>query len=207
MGGTIFAMKEYLKDSEVYFGLLRMSFGKQPYRRSWTVMFHWTGPGVGLVKRGKLNAKKGKISEMLRPFSCAITLNQIEDVTVENVIQRARKIFVVDGDDDDDTEASNESMLAQFKAALEEEEKVNANVEHVLSADKEENDLSIDEILQLIRDREDPTNWMVLHPIPEYRKFAGAVTKPKDNAPAGRITTPRGKTPRQGSTRKFNFVG
>merc|ERR1719483_527283 len=39
--GTIFAMKEYLKDKEVYFGLLRMSFGTQPYRRSWTVMFHW----------------------------------------------------------------------------------------------------------------------------------------------------------------------
>ena len=41
-------------------------------------MFHWTGPGVGVVKRGKLNSKKGKMEDMLRPFNASVTLNHIE---------------------------------------------------------------------------------------------------------------------------------
>jgi len=199
--GTIFAMKEFLKDKEVYFGLLRMSFGTQPYRRSWIVMFHWTGPGVGMVKRGKLNSKKGAMEEFLRPFSAVVTLNHIDDVTVENIITRCRNIFVVDGEDDDVADASNADMMKQFQAALEEEEKLNANVEKVLAVDKEEDDLSIDEVMATIRNREDPTNWLVLHPIPEYRRYSRAVSRT-----ASLANTPR-RTPRSASQRKFNFVG
>merc|ERR1719495_2580964 len=136
---------------------------------------------------------------MLRPFNASVTLNHIEDITVENIITRCRNIFVVDGDDDG-VQDSNEEMMAAFQAALEEEEKLNANVEKVLDVDKEEDDLSIDEVMAQIRDRENPTNWLVVHPIPEYRRFSRAVSRS-----ASAANTPR-RTSRTASTRKFNFA-
>merc|ERR1712156_273413 len=108
-----------------------------------------------MAKRGKLNSKKGVMTEKLRPFNCAINLNHTEDVTVENVIHRVRNIVVVDGDDDDIADSNNSKMLEQFRAALEEEERHNANVDQVLNVDKEDDDITLDELVALIRNREE----------------------------------------------------
>jgi len=219
--GTIFAMKEFLNDKDVYFGLLRLSFGARPYRRSWVVMFHWTGPKVGVVKRGKLNAKKGDMSDLLRPYHVQISINSKEDVTVENVINRVRDIVVVDGiDEDGDGKVDENEIINAFRKALEEEEEMNANVEQVLKVDKDEDGLTPAQIIEKLRDGDDGTNFAVFNPIPEKRKFSRAVSRGSSmsgsllvpTTPGGRGTKNysgdrRGAGMRQKSSRKFNFVG
>jgi len=140
---------------------------------------------------------KININLFLKPLPPAGRLCPPDPPLKINVVVFLR--FVVDGNDDG-VQDSHEQMMQMFQAALEEEEKLNANVEKVLDVDKEEDDLSIAEVMAQIRDRENPTNWLVVHPIPEYRRFSRAVSRS-----ASAANTPR-RTPRTASTRKFNFA-
>lgn len=135
-GGTIYAMRKHLSENEVLFGLLRMSFGVVPYRRSHFVMFTWVGPKLKRVKRGKLIARKPRMYEMLQPHNIQLELINIEQVTVENIITRVRNIVTIDGEDDESAEIAEAKLIEEFEKALAEEEAANAAKEKKLDADK-----------------------------------------------------------------------
>jgi len=173
-------MRQNLADDQVYFGLLRMSFGVTPYRRCHTVMIHWVGPKVGPVKRGKLSSKAQYMSRMLLPYGVTIQLGHESEVTVQNIITRVRKTVVVDGHEDESPEIQDAHMMEEFQKALEEEEERNKNAKKVLKADMSSADITTEdtvdeqkaqvisknftETCRLIHDSDEQVNWILLEP-------------------------------------------
>jgi len=167
-GGSMYEMVKHLDTRNVLWGLLRMSFGVRPYRRAHWVMIHWTGPRVPNVKRGKMNAKYGKMDQLLRPFNVPLSFNRLEDFTPRNTIERVREIVVTDGMDEEgpeDDEQVNQLLYEQFKAALAEEQKVNEKVQKKLKVDREEDgELTLPEIIEMVRTPEEDVNWVLISP-------------------------------------------
>jgi len=185
--GTIFAMRENLAADQVYFGLLRMSFGVTPYRRSHTVMIHWVGPKVNRIKRGKLSAKAAFMANLLLPYGVTIQLGNIEEVTVENIITRVRKIVNVDGHEDESPEIQDARLMEEFQKALAEEEERNKNAKKVLKADMSQDVITesavaeaqtkvlktnYTETCKLIHDPDEEINWLLLEPKFATRKIS-----------------------------------
>lgn len=196
--GTIFALRQNLVDDNVLFGLLRLSFGVMPYRRTHFILLHWVGPKTKNVKRGKLNARAEAMSKMLEPWGIKLELKGAEEITVANIIHRVRNIVVVDGDENDPEEVTEQKLIEEFNRALEEEEKANANKDHTLQADKEgdgEEDLeiigtpvvpqspkirskddvkkietTITETITLVQERDETINWILLQPNKKKKK-------------------------------------
>jgi len=165
--GSIYTMKENFTTNDVLWGLIRLSFGVRPYRRSHWVMIHWTGPRTPAVKRGRLNAQYNRMDALLRPFGVALQFTRLEDFNVHTVIDRVRDIVVTDGDDDDDNELDKSKKLVEaFKAALEEEQEVNENVDKRLKVDREtKGDLTLSEIVDYVRLPDSKEiNWMLVSP-------------------------------------------
>jgi len=166
--GSIYGMKENFATNDVMWGLIRLSFGVRPYRRSHWVMIHWIGPRTPAVKRGRLNAQYNKMDALLRPFGVSLQFTRLEDFNVHNVIDKVRDIVVTDGyDDDDDGEQDKARKLVEaYKAALEEEEEHNENVDKRLKVDREtKGDLTLAEIVDYVRlpDSKD-INWVLVSP-------------------------------------------
>merc|ERR1711951_289031 len=122
-------------DNDVLFGLLRLSFGVMPYRRTHFVLLHWVGPKTKNVKRGKLNARAERMAKMLEPWGIKLELKGADQITVANIIHRVRNIVVVDGDAE---ELIEQKLIEEFNKALAEEEKANENRDRTLKADKQE---------------------------------------------------------------------
>lgn len=70
--GGLEEMKEYFDMDKVMFGVLRLSFGKDPPVTK-HVFIHWIGPDTGTVKRGRWNDKVFKAKDHVKEF---VTLNQ-----------------------------------------------------------------------------------------------------------------------------------
>jgi len=196
--GTIFALRQNLKDNDVLFGLLRLSFGVMPYRRTHFVLLHWVGPKTKIVKRGKLNARADRMAKMLTPWGIKLELKGAEQITVANIIHRVRNIVVVDGDEEDPEEVIEQKLIEEFNKALAEEEKANANKDRTLKADKEEEEeveevggptagmpkspktsskddvkrveKTITETITLVSDRDAEVNWILLQPLKKKKK-------------------------------------
>jgi len=194
-GGTIYKMREFLDPEQVIFGLLRMSFGVIPYRRNHFVMLMWVGKKVQRIKRGKMAARRPNMYELLKPHNIQIELERPDQVTVENIITRVRKIVVIDGDEDESAEIQEAKLMEEFEAALREEEEANANREKMLDADKpqETPDLiecattmkpqlsnttfeTVDQLLTYsdkITDVDDAMNWMLIQHTKPKKKRKG----------------------------------
>jgi len=134
--GTIFALRQNLKEDTVLFGLLRLSFGVMPYRRTHFVLLHWVGPKTKNVKRGMLNARADRMAKMLEPWGIKLELKGADEITVENIIHKVRSIVVVDGEEEDPEEIIEQRLIEEFNKALEEEENANKNKDRTLEADK-----------------------------------------------------------------------
>eukprot|EP00492_Amphilonche_elongata_P001369 TRINITY_DN1852_c0_g1_i1.p1 TRINITY_DN1852_c0_g1~~TRINITY_DN1852_c0_g1_i1.p1 ORF type:complete len:169 (+),score=23.91 TRINITY_DN1852_c0_g1_i1:33-509(+) len=108
---------------DVLFGLLRLSFGVIPFRRTHFVLLHWVGPKTKRVRRGKLNARANRMAKMLEPWGIKLELKGAEQITVANIIHRVKNIVTVDGEEDDAGEVIEQKLIEEFNRALEEEEK------------------------------------------------------------------------------------
>lgn len=189
--GTIFALRQNLTNDTVLFGLLRLSFGVMPYRRTHFVLLHWIGPKCKRVKMGKLNARAERMAKMLEPWGIKLELKGSEEITVANIIHRVRNIVVVDGDEEDPEEVIEQKLIEEFNKALAEEEKANANTDRTLKADKEDEveeigspvnvgksskkdvrkvETIITEMITLVTDRDGNMNWTLIQPIKNAKK-------------------------------------
>ena len=119
--GNLSAIREELKDDEVMYGLMRLSFGSGKFKRSHWVYFLWTPDSMTHeYKKGRLRMKyvsyNGEMQRLLAPWTVSLTVEHKEKVTIKDWIMRVKKTVVVDGAD----EAFSEEA---FKKALEEERK------------------------------------------------------------------------------------
>eukprot|EP01043_Picozoa_sp_COSAG02_P003711 COSAG02_NODE_92_length_37588_cov_135.916242_38_plen_358_part_00 len=123
--GSIPEMRQFLAEDRVLYGLVRAGFGAGAFKRVKFLFWHWTGPNVSMVKRGKWNAEKDGMQELMRPFTMDMTANNVEETEVDYVVDAIKAVIVSDGDDD------SESMIsvAAFLEAIKEEQEA-AKAQH-----------------------------------------------------------------------------
>eukprot|EP01084_Bolivina_argentea_P050093 92105_1 len=116
--GALNELRSELKDDEVQYGLMRLSFGSGKFKRSTWVYFLWTPDTMSIIhkknqKRMKHVSYNGAMQNILKPWTVSLTAETKEKVTIDEWILRVKKVVVVDGDE----EITEES----FRKALEDE--------------------------------------------------------------------------------------
>merc|ERR1712091_234389 len=98
-----------------------MSFGSGKWRRSHWIFIRWSGDDVhgikAMTRRSEHLSYEKFMGDMLQPWGMEVETSVKEDVSVESLILRVRKLVVVDGNDDYDYSAKS------FEVALEETKK------------------------------------------------------------------------------------
>jgi len=88
-------MRECLRMDKVLFGLLRLSFGKEPHTKTKWVFLQWTGPETPTVKRGRWIGRSVEAQEKLRRH---VTLNHhhkandTEDLSLSCIIDAVKRL-------------------------------------------------------------------------------------------------------------------
>lgn len=167
-GGSVPELAKALADDAVQFGVVRMSFGAGRFRRTKWIFVHWLGPSCGALRRGRDNAALGSIRPALGPTSADLQADERQEMELEAVIDRVRRIFVVDGDIDAEEAAAVVSVEA-FNAALKEDE-ARMRQEFGLPDDGEDGAAkgggvplpSLGDAVAKIRNKSDPTNWLLV---------------------------------------------
>jgi len=141
--GQLHDLRKELKEDQVQYGLMRLSFGSGRFRRSHWVFFVWTpdemtrNPNLTPQERGAKNKQRmlhvsyrAEMQKMLSPWNVAIVAETFEKVTIEDWLLRVRKTVVVDGNDELFTQEAilkalneEEEYLKQLKLKEEEAKK------------------------------------------------------------------------------------
>uniref|UniRef100_A0A7S2MK62 ADF-H domain-containing protein n=2 Tax=Octactis speculum TaxID=3111310 RepID=A0A7S2MK62_9STRA len=178
-GGSVEEMREKaLAADEVLYGLVRMGFGTGRFRRNYWFFVHWIGPEVAVVKRGRHNAAVGAMQAICNPFACSVTANDIDDITLPDVIAKLKSSVVVEGAAKGERRKTHGEniqdafSLEAFQQALREEQQENAEffgvdpdaidgAEDAEEVEEEEFDMAA--ILQKIKNEQDPLNWAIFN--------------------------------------------
>ena len=167
-GGGVEEMRNSLESDQVYFGLLRMGFGKGTFRRCKLIFVHFSGEDVNALRRGKLNAQE----ESMRRIVGSVNLSQFaatrEELSLGDLIERVKSTTRIDGDADDT--ASDLYSLESYMVAVEEDseamkrefaDEITATSDGECAHEKEDKCPSIGEALESIRSRREPWNWLL----------------------------------------------
>jgi hypothetical protein len=109
--------------SEMLHGLLRVSFGKGKLRRSKWAYIAWIGQHLPAVKRGRQLGEIGPMQDLFRKEATLTTTFEFtdpDDFTTEGVLERIRKVALLDGDASEAEGFSYQSYLE----ALEEDKQL-----------------------------------------------------------------------------------
>merc|ERR1719478_722251 len=149
---------------EMLHGLLRVSFGKGKLRRSKWAYIAWIGQQLGAVKRGRLLGQIGPMQDLFRKEATLTTTFEFtdpEDFTTEAILERIRKVALLDGDASEAEGFSYESYLE----ALEEDQKLALDPVDDLGDTEEEQDPDappdLRETLRALSDETSEYNWAV----------------------------------------------
>lgn len=158
---SINEMLDDVKDDEVLGGILRMGFGSGTFRRVKHIAIWWSGEKVGAVKRGKFNAKKKRIMELLKPWAFNYSCQKKEDLTVKHLIDIVHQKLAVDGNTDSAHDPFSEEA---FYEALGEEMKANAEFFGVddSAGGRTTYDWSPEEACRNLKDDGYGINWVLL---------------------------------------------
>lgn len=162
--GSIPEMREFLAEDQVLYGLVRAGFGAGTFKRVKYLFWHWTGPKVTMVKRGKWNAEKDAMQELMRPFTMDLTANCAEQTEVDFVVEAIKAVIVSDGDDDSESMFS----VAAFLEAVKEEAEA-AKEQHQSPRKQAEPAADVaavpyidfNESVAELRKQASPRNWML----------------------------------------------
>lgn len=110
--GSLPEMCKHLDPSKVLFGLLRLGFGAGQFRRTKWCFFHWVGPSVGPVERGRANEATAQFLHLLQPTHVQYEAGSEEEASLPVFIAWITKI--ISGDD-------FTYSVDTFNAALDEE--------------------------------------------------------------------------------------
>lgn len=171
-GGSVREMAQFLKPTEVAFGMLRMGFGSGQFKRNYWLFIHWAGEAGSMTVRGKANASLERCKAALQPTQIDFFGATKEEVTVDVFIEKVARYCAVDGDT-----ARSETALTYeaFMEALKEDQQ---KLEEEFGLDSaggqplDETDFSsldVREAVRSVRDTNDPFNWLVIQPVPNAK--------------------------------------
>jgi len=167
--GSVPQMREWLPNDEVVFGLVRMGFGTGRFRRTYWYYFHWCGPDVGAVKRGRCNAHADGLAQLMSPFSLKITAHALDEYTLEGCLDSMARAIVVEGEAKGDEAGANPLSLDSFMAALDEEATANRDffqaemdARNEEKGDAEEGEFDLAETINAVKDDSNPITWCLV---------------------------------------------
>jgi len=136
--GGVDEMKAALDPDRVLFGILRLSFGCSdraaaalgvvalrfvpPITKH--IFIHWVGPSVGVVRRGKWNARLNEACKIIAAGSATAFKREahgLNDLELEDLVCELRRLTVVDGSAAKDGFASGRITEEEYFLALAEE--------------------------------------------------------------------------------------
>jgi len=99
--GGVPEMVHWMAEDEVMWALLRFEFGSGSFKRTKIIFLHFNGESTSTIKRGQANALTKTVSNFFRNggkdlFHASIQLKQIDEVTLENIINTVSEYFIVD---------------------------------------------------------------------------------------------------------------
>lgn len=150
-------MREWLKEDQVYYGLLRMGFGTGKFRRTKWISVWWTGDKCSAVKRGKLAGLETEMLARVAPYSLTVRASHLEDLTLDVVIDKVRRATVVDGDDVKSEE--DPFSMEKFLQALKEEMEANKAFFPEDSGESASGPRDFDATVRDIRSDDGPLTW------------------------------------------------
>ena len=74
-----------------------MGFGQGRFRRTKWIFFTFSGPKVGVVKRSKAQSSRAAMKAALGHASVDLQVTSLDELTLELVIEKVRKLPGVDG--------------------------------------------------------------------------------------------------------------
>jgi len=162
----------------VMMGLLRMGFGEGRLRRTKYVFVHANGSGVSAVARGRLGACRSKMQDALGRYatiSVAVEINDPQDLSLEDIIERVRRAAIIDDDVVEKDEATKSIFSVEaFRQALAEEQVVTASFreeeEDGEVAPAPGSQYSVEEAVRLIRCQDSTLNWVLFGPNLEFAR-------------------------------------
>lgn len=165
-GGGLDELRASLASDQVYFGLLRMGFGKGVFRRCKLIFIHFSGEDVNALRRGQLNAQE----ESMRRIVGNVNLSQFaathDELNLKTLIDRVKNATLLDGDASD--ASSDLYSLESYMVAVEEDSEAMkrefADEMRITDADQgngEEKVPSIGEALASLRSKREPWNWFL----------------------------------------------
>ena len=103
-GGSLDEMKKSLASDEVFFGLLRMGFGRGAFRRVKHIFIHWSGADVNPLKRGQHNANEEAIRKLVGPVNLSHFATEMDEMNLNDLLDKVKTKVVLDGEAIDDVE-------------------------------------------------------------------------------------------------------
>ena len=175
--GSVAELVNSLDDTKVQFGVMRLSFGKGRFRRTKWAFVHWAGAEASALRRGRDNAALGAIRPGLGPTSVDLHATSRDELTLQEVLDKVRKVFIVDGDLDAD-DAARLLSLEMFEEALQEDEEkfkeefgietgddnaAEGAVDDDFPEEEEDDFPSLRDAVASVLDPDDPNNYVLVN--------------------------------------------
>jgi len=187
--GGVPEMVQYMKDDEVMWALLRFEYGSGTFARTKVVFLQFNGENTPVIQRGQANSLNKTVAHFLRSegkdhFHASLQLNDLADVTIENIMTEVAQYFVVDSIASETTS----SMLMKYHEQLAKEQ-AEAH-ERVEAAKRREEEIRAKRKAQ--RNEYAKTVLEFGQQDPEMPKTGAVLEVPQPDAPKVRKTLRRG---------------
>lgn len=169
--GDLNDLRAALKNDQMQYGIMRLTFGEGRFRRSHWVFVCWSPDSMTRVDSQKLKKKrmnqrmrdvghKGFMQKAIGPYGVEVLAEDYESVTLEDWILRVRKTVVVDGHDDlMNAEAFLKSLeaekahFAEMKAKKEEERRKKEELEKKMNDNESSSEEQVFDDKELAKNR------------------------------------------------------
>lgn len=163
--GGLEEFKSNLDDSEVSYGVVKMTFGSGSFARPKNIFVHFNGANCGAVKRGRANAKLPRAEGELKPTHASIKVETVEEVTEEYFRQELSSKFMDDSHLASMTTFTIGAKVEYHKAAIEAETKKAEGPVRRTATEMGGNDAV--RCAEMVRDIKGPFNWILVKPNPK----------------------------------------
>eukprot|EP01059_Diplonema_ambulator_P032053 TRINITY_DN6097_c0_g1_i2.p1 TRINITY_DN6097_c0_g1~~TRINITY_DN6097_c0_g1_i2.p1 ORF type:complete len:371 (+),score=157.94 TRINITY_DN6097_c0_g1_i2:47-1159(+) len=167
--GMMDDMAEYVDNSKIQFGLVKIPIGSGTFTRNKMINVVWAGEECPPLKRAKAMQKAGEVAKLFGATHATYNISQKSECNLDAAVKELKSVFVTD---------SGNFSTAQLRAEMEKRIK-EAQPASPSGARKTAKDLGIkeDTVLLELRKSLGKFNWCLLEPSPDPLKMFNAGSK------------------------------
>eukprot|EP00038_Savillea_parva_P030749 m.80055 g.80055 ORF g.80055 m.80055 type:complete len:576 (+) comp9319_c0_seq3:41-1768(+) len=159
--GGVDEMQKHLDDSTIQWGLLRFTLGSGTFKRNKMILIHFNGDNVSGLHKAKLNRHGPEVTRLFGDTAAKLTMDEVADVTLDNVIKQTSKLFTADAHMDvsiGDIKSEYEQMLLETRRQ-EIEAMIKGDADTAKRQTAKAMGVSTAEALKLVHKPLGPFNW------------------------------------------------